>query len=660
MSDVTTTTGVTGAGGGDMIRITGMNTGLDVDALVTKMMKAEQTKIDTAKQNEQLVEWKQEAYQTIIKDVKSFQSKYFDSLNKDTYVLSSDFFSSYAASSVDEKIATAKTGVGAQIGTYDIATGNIASAATKSGVNLSVTSGFTASNWSSKKIGFSINDGSVVTIDLSDITSSSLITDTVDKINAQISSNSSLTGKIKAVVSGTNNIQFQALTTNSVKIDKDSTTVTNDMDSLKGRVINPSTSTTMAELGLESDGTSTLKLNYNGNDISIETKSTDKLSDVINNINTATNGDVTASFSQLTGKFTIKTSSTGSSQSLKVESGSSSDVLSALGLSADTEAVKGKDASVSITPPGGSAVTLTESTNTFTIDGITYNLLKNGSTSITVTQDADKVYDKINDFIQSYNSIVDEIEEKLGEKKDKNYPALTDAQKEKMSESQIKTWEDKAKIGVLRNDDNLQKLLTDLRSAFTTGVDGNTLTFGKYGTNAIGIDTNYDASLTDLTNYNVSTSSSSSSSYVTQGGKIYIADKTKLVDAIKNHSDELAKFFTATSDSTDKTQKYQKEGVLSRLDDIWDNNVGYTGTTLNSATLTKYANNRDDHSLYGASGDDTLPDQIYYKQKAVTDLQSEYKTMQESYYEKFSKLETAMQTLNTQSSLISSMLGQSS
>lgn len=100
--------------------------------------------------------------------------------------------------------------------------------------------------------------------------------------------------------------------------------------------------------------------------------------------------------------------------------------------------------------------------------------------------------------------------------------------------------------------------------------------------------------------------------------------------------------------------------MLSRLNDIWNNNVGYTGTTLNSATLTKYANNRDDYSLYGASGDSTLPDQIYYKQKAVENLQSEYKTMQESYYEKFSKLETAMVTLNTQSSLIYSMLGQSS
>lgn len=658
-TSTTTMTGLTGAGGGEMVRILGMNTGLDVDSIVTKMMKGEQTKIDSAKQAEQLVEWKQEGYQSIIADIKTFQGKYFDSMNKDTYVLSPDFFSSYAASSSDDSVATVQAGVGAQAGTYNIVVNNIASAAAKGGANLnanSITSGFTDSNWAGKKIGFSINGGDVQTINLGSTISS--VDDAVNNINAQINSNSSLSGKVKVVVNGSN-IQFQALSSYSVKIDSSSTTVDTDMNNLKGRVINPSTSTTMAELGLGSDGT--LKFNYNGNDVSIDVKTTDKLSNIINNINTATNGNVIANFSQLTGEFTIKTSSTGNSQSLQVESGSSSDVLTALGLSVDTEAIKGKDASVSITPPGGSAVTLTESTNAFAIDGMTYNLSKNGSTSITVTQDADKVYDRINDFVQSYDKVVDEIEEKLGEKKDKNYPPLTDAQKKTMSDDQIKDWNNKAKTGVLRNDDNLQKLLTDFRNAFTTSVSGNILKFGKYGTNAIGIDTNYDTKLTDLSDYQVSKDTSSSdSSYVTQGGKIYIADKNKLMDAIKNHGSDLAKFFTAASDSDDKTQKFNDEGIISRLDGILNNNVGMPGVTLNTAILTKYANNRDDYSIYGASGDDTLPDQIAYKKKAIDNLQAEFKTIQESYYEKFSKLETAMQTLNTQQSMLSSMLGQSS
>lgn len=577
-------TGLTGAGGGDMLRILGMNTGLDVDSIVTKMMKGEQTKIDRAKQAEQLVEWKQEAYQSIIADVKTFQNKYFDVLNKDTYVLSPDFFSSCTASSADESMVTAQAGVGAQAGTYkiDFLSGDhIASAATKNGIDLNAKyagSGLTISN-----------------------------------------------------------------------------------------------STTMNELGLTSNGT--IVLNYNGQSASIDVNTTDKLSDVINNINTKTNGNVTANFSQLTGKFTIKTSNTGSSKTLQFGSDTSKSVLDALGFSVTTDngrvvdtAATGSDAKLHITPPGGSAVAVTKSANTFTIDGITYNLLSSEdmstsstSTSIIVKQDADKTYDKINDFVQSYDKIVDEIQEKLGEKKDKNYPPLTDAQKKTMSDDQVKDWNNKAKAGVLRNDDNLEKMLDDFRNAFTTAVDGDTLTFGRYGTNAIGIDTDYDTSLTDLSGYQVSKDSSSSdSSYVVQGGKIQIADKAKLMDAIKNHSDELAKFFTATSYSDDKIQKYKEEGVISRLDDIFNNNVGGVGTTLNSAILTKYANNRDDHSLYGNDGDNTLADQIVYKQKTISNLQSEYKTMQESYYEKFSKLETAMQTLNTQQSMLSMMLGQSS
>jgi len=62
--------GLTGAGGGSMMRITGMATGLDVDAMVKKMMLGEQAKVDKVAQERQTIVWKQEAYQDIIKDIK--------------------------------------------------------------------------------------------------------------------------------------------------------------------------------------------------------------------------------------------------------------------------------------------------------------------------------------------------------------------------------------------------------------------------------------------------------------------------------------------------------------------------------------------------------------------------------------------------------------
>ena len=84
MSDVSSTSstpsGMTGAGGGSMIRITGMASGLDVDGMVKKMMAGEQTKLDKANQDQQTIQWKQDAYQDIIKEIKDLQSSFLTQL----------------------------------------------------------------------------------------------------------------------------------------------------------------------------------------------------------------------------------------------------------------------------------------------------------------------------------------------------------------------------------------------------------------------------------------------------------------------------------------------------------------------------------------------------------------------------------------------------
>ncbi|WP_406547961.1 flagellar cap protein FliD N-terminal domain-containing protein [Clostridium ljungdahlii] len=76
MSDSSMPIGSTGAGGGNMIRLTGLSSGLDVDAVVKKMMAGEQTKLDKAQQDQQTTQWKQEAYQDIIKNIKDLQSSF--------------------------------------------------------------------------------------------------------------------------------------------------------------------------------------------------------------------------------------------------------------------------------------------------------------------------------------------------------------------------------------------------------------------------------------------------------------------------------------------------------------------------------------------------------------------------------------------------------
>lgn len=627
--------------GGNKLRITGMASGLDVDATVKKMIAGEQSKVDKAQQEQQIIEWRQEAYQDIIKEVKDLQNSFFDTANSDKNILSSANFAGFDVTGGTSSVATITAGVGAQTGSYkvSVAAGKLAAKASAAGSSLNNNTSaitYADANWKNQKIGISINGETTQTITLEN--SDKSLADRITEINNQIQLNSALKGKVQVVANADNTaMQIQGLSDSSVKIDSTITSVT-ELSNLEGRVINPSTSTTLADLGV-ADPTDSFQITYNGTTKTISVKNTDKLSDIINNISTATSGAVKASFSQLDGKFTIQSANTGSSQSISIGKGTSvtGNALAALGIT-DGTSKTGTDATVTITPPAGVATIVTKSTNNFTIDGISYNLTGEGDSTVAVGASSDKVYDKIKGFIDKYNTIVDKIQTKLIEKKSttSTYKPLTDAQKESMTETQITAWETKCKVGILRNDENLQSMLSGLKSAFTSGVSGAGLTMGKYGTGSIGLDTSIDYS---------------------KPAHIDITDPSKLKTAIATNGDQILKMFANVSTSTNENTKYSESGIFTRIKSIFEDNVGFTNTTLNTAVLTKYANKQDDFSSTGTSGTNTLPDQIYTKQLLITKLKLSLSNKEEAYYQKFSKLETAMNTLNSQSSYISQQFG---
>ena len=143
-----------------------------------------------------------------------------------------------------------------------------------------------------------------------------------------------------------------------------------------------------------------------------------------------------------------------------------------------------------------------------------------------------------------------------------------------MSADQITTWETKAKIGILRKDDNLTNLMTQLRgtlyspvySSYSSGSPSTgkvSLSFGTYGTGAIGIDTSTDYS---------------------DGGKLVITDEAKLKNAIENNMSDFKKMFIGSSstplDSTKAyigSPKYNEDGIFSRMDNIMRDYVASPG-----------------------------------------------------------------------------------
>jgi flagellar hook-associated protein 2 len=646
--------GTTGAGGGNMLRITGLNTGLDVDAMVKKMLTADQTKIDQAKQQQQLIQWRQEAYQSIIKDVKDLQSAYFDVTNNANYLLSSGSYNNMTASSSDATAVSAKAAPTASAGTYKISVDQIAKSAAVSGNFISSqVKVASAADWSGKTIAFNMN-GTDQSITLDSVSSAQ---DLVSDINNQINQNSELNGKVSASyvkdADGNEYVKLTPVGTNAVKLESDGGI--SDLSTLVGENLNSaSSSTKLTDLNSSLTGTINLSLNYNGTSVTVtldNSSGSATLSDLSTAVKNATGGAVTGKFDDMTGKFTLQTASTGSTSSLKIanDSTTTAGLLDALGMgtmTVDDLSAQGSDAVVNITQPGSStSTTLTESSNNFTVNGVSYNITgtttADSPVNISVTQDTSKVHDLITNFIDKYNNLVGEIQDKLSEKKDYDYSPLTDSQKSSMSDTDITNWENKAKGGILSNDDNLEQLLNDLTSAFTTpvvdssGKSVSTLYFGSIGSNSIGIDTSNDYS---------------------QGGKLSITDDQKFTDALTNHADDIMKLFTTTSTSTDSAEKFNQSGIFQRINDIVNSNVGIIGTTLNSGTLMKYANLQDDYSVSGGGGTGTLPDQIYQQQLLITTLTDRMNDDQTKYYNQFTQLETAMEQLNAQQSTLSMYL----
>ena len=217
---------------------------------------------------------------------------------------------------------------------------------------------------------------------------------------------------------------------------------------------------------LEFDEEGKITFSINGTDFSFDGDTT--IGSMMSQIN-ASNAGVRMSYSELTNGFTIQSTATGSTSTVEIINGTGNAFSAEDGAFGIAEGVyTGQDAILSIN--GRNVV---KSSNKFTIDGVTYNLNDTSASAIkfSVTQDIDTPVQKIKDFVNAYNDLVDTLQNKIKEKYDSSYPPLTDAQKEKMSEDEIANWTAKAKTGLLYNNSYISSLLQTMRNALYTAVE---------------------------------------------------------------------------------------------------------------------------------------------------------------------------------------------
>ncbi|MCB2288845.1 flagellar filament capping protein FliD [Clostridium sp. CS001] len=367
------------------------------------------------------------------------------------------------------------------------------------------------------------------------------------------------------------------------------------------------------------------------------------VSQLMDAVNKGTGGEVKLNYSELTQKFSIESLQTGYNKASlavtenEVEVGKGG-ILTKFNLTVAKggNVTAGIDAIVKITPPGSIVgIDVTKPGNDFSIDGVNYTLTKKGITNITVSANSQNTYDKIKGFIEKYNELVEKVSGKTDEKKQYKYLPLTDEQRKEMKEDEIKQWETKAKVGLLKGDPGLDNMLTSMRRAFFDEVKDAGISLSE-----IGLSTSPDT---------------------TQRGKIIINEE-KLKSAIETKGEKLIQLFTKESTtsynpnagSDEKSKRNEEQGIFQRISDILQD---YTRTTRNSDGKKGILIERA-----GIKGDTTefkslLSEDIIKKDAKINEMIKSLAVRENSFYLRFSKLETAMNKLNSQSSWLAQQMG---
>lgn len=257
------------------------------------------------------------------------------------------------------------------------------------------------------------------------------------------------------------------------------------------------------------------------------------------------------------------------------------------------------------------------------------------ASTISVSQDTDKIVDNVKKFVETYNSLIDSLNTKYREEKNTDYKPLTKKQEGEMTESQIDKWNEKAKSGLLYHDNNIYSIISDMREALYTKVDA--------------VDTVLTDSKGNKYSYNSMSSIGITSS--TNQGHITL-DEEKLKKALTEDPDCVYQLFASDQDSTyvaGSTNKNQSDTYTSKSDYL---NTGianrlYNSMTTNISKLESYAGTSketDDESYLGKL--------ITNMNTKMTSFQTLMKSYEKKLYEKYDAMEVALSKLGAQLSYI--------
>jgi len=634
------------------LRISGLASGMDTELIISNLMRIERLPLDRLYQKKQLAEWKREQYRDIINLIRSLRDEYFDVIKPANYLLSNSAYKKFSAVSSDSSVVTASANAEAMAGTYEIVVKKLATAAE---ARSSGTVGDTIQSKSLSEIGdFKVFEGKSIIVSLDGVTKTITIGSGINSIddlknNLQKQIDEAF-GKVKVIKEEGDSyiskievgivddkITFKtAQESGATKLtlynygdaSQDGLSLLGINNGASNRINTNETLESLAKRVLGTDADSifdddgNLTFSINSQEFTFSKNTT--ISAMLNAINNNANAQATIKYDELTGKFVLTAKQLGAGKNLDVD-----DTLKKiLGI---IDLLDGTDAEVEIGMVGGEKTLVTRSSNSFTVNGITYNLQKadeSKTITIRVDTDVDGIYETITGFINKYNEMIDKINSKLTEKYDRNYPPLTEEQKKAMNEKDIELWEEKAKTGLLRNDSILERMILDLRRALYDSIEGVSI---------------------HLTSIGIKTGS------YEQRGKL-VVDEQKLKEAIRNNPEGVMELFNKKSEkyptysrtltAEERAIRYKESGIAQRIYDIIEDNIStFRDSNGKKGFLIEKA---------GIQGDASEFTNLIYKEireyeSSISKMYEKLIEKENDYFRKFAAMEEALSRMYAQS-----------
>lgn len=253
-------------------------------------------------------------------------------------------------------------------------------------------------------------------------------------------------------------------------------------------------------------------------------------------------------------------------------------------------------------------VEMVRDSNSFEINGVTFNLLKaDGATAtVTVEKDEDTIYESIKGFVDQYNATIKLLNTRLSEE------AVEGATSDVLLSK-----------GLLRGDSTLVSVRSQLREIVTGTISGLSNIY------------------TSLAEIGIMTSAADFG----KSGLLEI-DEEKLRAALENNSEAVEKLFFDDLDDDEKVDDGEK-GIAAGLYNLLQSyvstkTVNYNGRTYKEGIL--------------AMRTDTIDREIKDYDDQIENFMEKLEKTEERYWAKFTAMEVALSRLNNQSNWLTSQL----